>query len=189
MLGRTPIALLAGVFAIALGGCGGSDDGTIPSSDSENLLTMLATLQDQVASQQCTLAEGTAVKISDAVKALPTDVDPDLHAALTKGAENLANLTKDPAKCTPAGATGVGGVETTDESSTTSTDLSTTTTTTAPDETTTPENTDETPPAGPPPGQDEQTPPTGNGQGTQGGGNGGGGGPASGGVGSPGGKR
>jgi hypothetical protein len=186
MLGRTPIALLAGVFVIALGGCGGSSNGTIPSSDSEKLLGMLAQLQSYVSTGDCTLAEGTAADVTAAVKALPDAVDPDVETALTKAADNLEALTKDPTKCTDTGASGAEGVTTTDSTSTTiptSTSTSTSTTTT---ETSTPEQTGETPPTGTPPGQGPTTPP-GNGEGNQGNGNGNGG-PESGGVGA-GGKR
>jgi hypothetical protein len=184
MLGRTPIALLAGVFVIALGGCGGSSNGTIPSSDSEKLLGMLAQLQSYVSTGDCTLAEGTAADVTAAVKALPDGVDPDVETALTKAADNLEALTKDPTKCTDTGASGAEGVTTTDSTSTTiPTSTSTSTTTT---ETSTPEQTGETPPTGTPPGQGPTTPP-GNGEGNQGNGNGNGG-PESGGVGA-GGKR
>jgi hypothetical protein len=185
MLGRTPIALLAGVFAIAIGGCGGSDGGTIPSSDSTKLLTLLSQLQSYVSTGDCALAEDAAADVTAAVKALPDGVDPEVETALTKGADNLAELTKDPTQCTD-GASGPTGVQTTETTSTTSTETSTTTTPTTTDETTPPENTGEQPPTG----QDNgpTTPPADNGAGNQGDeGNGGGGGP-SGGVGA-GGKR
>jgi hypothetical protein len=187
MLGRTPIALLAGVFAIAIGGCGGSDDGSIPSSDSTKLLTLLSQLQSYVSTGDCALAEDAAADVTTAVQALPDGVDPDVETALAKGADHLAELTKDPTQCTDAGPSGETGVQTTETTSTTSTETSTTESTSTPDETTPSEDTGETPPTGTPPGQDEQTPPAGNGQGTQGGGNGGA--PTSGGVNPPGGKR
>jgi hypothetical protein len=188
MLGRTPIALLAGVFVIALGGCGGGDDGTIPPSDSTKLLTLLSQLQSYVSTGDCALAEDAAADLTAAVNALPDGVDPEVETALAKGTDHLAELTKDPTQCADGGATGDTGVQTTDESSTTTPDTPTTTstTTTTTDEPTPPEDTGEQPPDG----QDNgpTTPPADNG-GPNGGGNPGAGGPASGGVGSPGGKR
>jgi hypothetical protein len=164
MLGRTRIALLAGILTLGIAGCGG-DDGTIPKDNSEDLLGKLTQLQDQIDRGECTVAEGTASQINEAVQNLPNDVDPEVQDALNKGAENLANLT--PEQCTEGGATGAAGVETTDEttSSTSTTTTTTSTETTTPTDTTPTEDTTEEPPSETPPGQ--QTPP-GNGGGNEG---------------------
>jgi hypothetical protein len=185
MLGRTRIALLAGVFAIGIAGCGG-DDGTIPKDQSEELLGMLNLLQNQIETGDCTLAEGTASKIDEAVGNLSNEVDPEVQDALNKGAEHLAQLT--PEQCVEGGATGAEGAQTTDTTDAeTSTEITTTTSSsTTTEATSTEEDTTEPPPTGTPPGH--ETPP--------GGGNAGGprgegdqGGPASGGIVPPGGGK
>jgi hypothetical protein len=167
MLGRTRIALLAGVFVIGIAGCGG-DDGTIPQTDSEQLLGLLAQMKTQIETGDCTLAEGTATKIDDAINSLPNGVDPEVQDALSKGAQRLTELTNDPSQCVEGGATGAEGAQTTTTdteatSTETTTTTSSTTTETAPPE----EDTTEQPPTDTPPGH--ETPP-GNGAG-QGGGN------------------
>lgn len=184
MLGRTRIVLLAGLLMLGIAGCGG-DDGTIPKDNSEELLGLLSTLENQIETGDCTLAEGTAEQVDAAVKKLPSGVDPKVQEALNQGAANLTNLT--PEQC-GEGATGASGVQTTDESSTSTSTTTTTTSTetTTPTDTTATEDPTEQPPQGTPPGQ--QTPP-GNGggnqggnTGTQGGGGDEGGAPPSGGV-------
>jgi hypothetical protein len=188
MLGRTRIALLAGILTVGIAGCGGND-GTIPQSQSEQLLQQLALLKNQVETSDCTLAEGTATKINEAIANLPDSVDPEVQDALSKGAENLTELAKDPSQCT-GGATGASGLETTDTTdsttdSTTDTDATTestsTTTTTSTTDTSTPEQNTPEQPTGPGNQDETPTPPDG--------GNGGAGGPRSGGVVPPGGGK
>jgi hypothetical protein len=185
MLGRTRIALLAAVFAIAISGCGGSDggDGSIPMENSDTLLNLLAHLKEQISNNECTLAVDTAKDVTAAVGNLPSNVDPDVHEALTKSSEHLVALAEDPNSCNE-GTTGEGGVLPTDTSTpteTTSTDTSTTSTT---DEPSAPTDTGETPPTG-----QNQTPPAGdNGDGQTGDQGAGNGGAPTGGV-EPGGKR
>jgi hypothetical protein len=189
MLGRTRIALLAGVLTIGIAGCGG-DDGTIPQSQSEQLLNILASLQNQVDDGNCAVAESTVQQLNSAIKDLPSSVDTKVKDALERGTANLSDLTQDPQKCTSAsGATGASSVETTDSTSS-STSTTTPDTTTGPetttDETSTPADTGEQPSSGTPPVH--ETPPTGDNQGPLGG-NQTGGGPRTGGVTIPGGKR
>ncbi len=168
MLGRTRIALLAGVLTIAIAGCGGNN-GTIPKSDSQNLLNLLTSLEDQVKTNQCTLAEGTAMKIDEAIKNLPDTVDPKVQEALDKGAANLAALTNDPSQCVDgaSGAEGVQPTDTTTDSSSSTTSTTSTTTTTTESTSTAQQDTTQQPPTGTPPGH--ETPP-GNGGGQGGGG-------------------
>jgi hypothetical protein len=187
---RTQIALLAGVFAIAIGGCGG-DNGTIPTQDSEELLNMLAQVESLVETGDCAVAATSAGQLTDAINELPEDVDPEVQSALTKGASNLLALTKDPDNCTGEGNTGEEGAQTT-ETETTESSTTETATSTVEQTSTIEEPTEETQPVEPTEGN--QAPPTvdGSDQGPQGGGpgaTGGGGGPASGGVDVPGGKR
>jgi hypothetical protein len=189
MPGHTKIALLAGVFAIAIGGCGSGDNGTIPPQNSEELLQMLAQVESLVETGDCTVAVGPVTELTDAINELPDDVDSKVQSELTKGASNLLAQIKDPENC-PEGATGGTGVETT-EATTTETSTTETSTTTVPEETSTVEETTEEPPTEEPT-QGNEEPPTGNnGQGPQGNQGGGpaGGGPTSGGVDVPGGKR
>jgi hypothetical protein len=188
MLGRTRIALLAGVLTIGIAGCGG-DDGTIPQSQSEQLLNILASLQNQVDDGNCAVAQSTVQQLNSAIQDLPSSVDTKVKDALERGTANLSDLTQDPQKCTSAsGATGASGAETTDSTYSTPTTTPDTTTEaeTTTDETSTPEeDTGDQPPSGPQPGH--ETPPAGD-QGPQGGPQTGGG-PTTGGVTIPGGKR
>jgi hypothetical protein len=167
MRGRTRIALLAGVSAIALGGCGSSNDGTIPMDQSENLLNLLAAVQTSVTDGDCDLAAKTALELTTAVNNLPSDVDQDVQSELTKAAGNLTQLAQDPTQCVAeSGATGPTGIETT-ESSTTTTSI------TEPESTTTnPEDTSDQQPTEDP---NQEQPDTGTGQGDQGTGQGTGG--------------
>ncbi len=188
MLGRTRIALLLGVFAIGIGGCGGGEDGTIPTDESEALLSLLSAVQSSVSTGDCDIAEQTAAEVVDRVNNLPSDVDNELQEALTKASQQLVALANNPEECVGEGTSGPEGTDTT-EPTTTEEEPTTTEeepTTTDEEPTTTEEE--------PPPPEDEQ--PTedpsvapDNGQGNQGGGNGGGvRDPATGGV-QPGGKR
>jgi hypothetical protein len=190
MPARTRISLLAGVFAIAIGGCGSGDDGTIPPQTSEELLNMLTQVESLVETGNCAVAVGPVTELTDAINELPDDVDSEVQSALTKGASNLLTQIKDPDNC-PEGATGGAGAEPT---TTTETSTTQTSTTTVPEETSTVEEPTEEPQTEEPT-QTNEPPPTGNnGQGNEGpqgpqGPQGGGGGPASGGVDVPGGKR
>jgi hypothetical protein len=193
MLGRTRIALLGAVFALGIAGCGGND-GTIPQDNSQQLLNMLTLLQNQVETGDCTLAEGTASQIDEAISKLPDSVDPDVQNALSKAAENLTELSKDPSQC-DSSTTGAQGAQTTDTTSTTTTTTPTDTTSTPePTPTTTSEgdDTEQPPPNDTPPGHQTPSPgnetPPGSG-GNQTGGPRDNGGPATGGVTTPGGKR
>jgi hypothetical protein len=176
MPGRTRICLLSCVFALAISGCGSSDDGTIPPSDAENLLTLLSAVQTEAAQGECELAQDHAQEFVSAVGNLPPDVDPKVADELDTAATNLDQLAKDPAECTEAGASGaLGDQSTTSTTSTVSPDTTTETSTTEEQPTTTLE-----PPTGQQ-GQPDQQPPAG-GQDQGGSTDGGSGGPASGGV-------
>jgi hypothetical protein len=184
MLGRTRIALLAGVFALGIAGCGGND-GTIPPDNSQQLQNMLTLLQHQIDTGDCAGAQDSATEIDDAVAKLPDSVDPEVQDALSKGAENLTELSKDPSQCN-TGASGEEGAQT----STTSTTSTTTTETTSSTPETTTETTsttpEDTPPANTPPGHETPSPgnvtPPGGGNETGGPRGGDEGGPASGGI-------
>jgi hypothetical protein len=154
MARRTPKSLLACAVALALGGCGGGGDGTIPPDEADNLLNQLAALQDDVSRGDCDTAKQHAEEFKTGVNELPNDVDPDVASELTKAAANLEDLAADPSQCAGSGTTGESGVDATDttEPDTTEAEPATTTTdttTTEPDTTsedTTDEPADETPP-------------------------------------------
>lgn len=194
MRGTTRISLLAAIFAIAIAiaGCGSDDEGTIPSDQSDTLLSLLSSVENSVNDGNCELAQKTAEELVDTVNNLPADVDNEVQSALTKASEQLVNLAENPEQCVDDGTTGAGGVEettTTDTTSTTTvepTETTTTETSTTEEPQTTPQ--DETPTEDPniAPGNGQGNP--GNGQGNPGVGGPGNGGPATGGV-EPGGKR
>jgi hypothetical protein len=174
MPGRTRISLLSCVLALAIAGCGSSNDGTIPPSDAENLLTLLSAVQTEAAQGECELARDHAQEFVSAVGNLPPDVDPKVADELDTAATNLDQLAKDPSECTETGASGALG-----DQSTTST-----TTTVAP-ETTTEETTtteESTTTLEPPTGQQGEPNPPAGGQDQGGSAGGDTGGPASGGV-------
>lgn len=183
MRGRTRIALLAGVLAIVIGGCGSGDDGTIPMDQSTTLLNLLAAVQANVEDGDCELAAKNALELTRTVSNLPDDVDRDLRSELTKASVNLTDLAQEPEQCTESGASGPTGTETSE-----STTTSTATTATEPDASTTttdePDTTDQpTEDPNPEPdagnGQGQGAPGT---QGTEGAGGQGGGGTSSGGT-------
>ena len=185
MPGRIRKSLLVCVFALTLAGCGSGDDGTIPSDEADQLLSLLAAVQNAAEDGDCDLAQGSAEEFVNRVNNLPEDVDPDVASALTKAATNLDDLASDPSECTATGTSGEAGVESTTSTTTTTTEPTSTTestTTSSTESTSTDEETTTVePPENQPPQEDQNTqPPTGQGQGQQGGA--GGGGPASGGV-------
>jgi hypothetical protein len=131
------------VFALALVGCGSSNDGTIPPDDANTLLDNLAAVQSDIAAGDCPLAQGHAQEVVDAVNALPGSVDPKVAGELTRAATHLQELAADPTQCA-TGATGESGAtstpsttSTTESVPTTTSTTSTTTTTTEPDTSTT----------------------------------------------------
>ncbi|MFL5870098.1 MAG: FIMAH domain-containing protein [Solirubrobacterales bacterium] len=174
-----PRTALAALVAAVIAGCGSSDDKSIPSDDSGQLIAQLHQVQDQVEAGNCELAQAGAAQFKDSVSNLPASVDSDTKQDLTKLADNLVNLAENPAQC-GGGTTGESGAVTS------STESSTTDSSTEPTESTstTTSTTSTTEP-------DEEQPPSessGEGQGNQGEGNTGppgnigGGGSGSGGV-------
>jgi hypothetical protein len=157
-------ALAAGALALGAWGCGSSDDKSIPPSSSDQLLAQLDDVQGQVESGNCEVAKSGAIQFKNSVDGLPSDVDSATKKDLNQLADNLIELTNDPAQCAQ-GASGETGPTSTDTSTTeeTTTAESTTTTSTTEETTTKPE--EEAQPAQP----EEQ--PSGEGaQGNQGGG-------------------
>ncbi len=184
MRGTLRNSLLMCAFALALAGCG-SDDGTIPPGDADNLLNQIDAVRDAVQEGDCDLAQSHAEELISQVDELPNDVDPEVAGALTKAAANLDDLAANPDQCTETGASGIPGAqptETTDTTETVEPETTTTETTTTDEEPPEEETTTIEPPPDDEPQEDPgQQPPTGN-QGGQGGGAGGGGAPPSGGV-------
>jgi hypothetical protein len=184
MRGTLHKSLLVCVFALALAGCG-SDDGTIPPEDADNLLNQVEAVRSAAEGGLCDRAQDHAQEFVDGVNALPNDVDPEVASELTKAATNLEDLAASPSQCTETetGATGLPGVEPTDTTDTTETvepETTTTETTSTDEEKPEEEEPEETTTIEPPPDEEpeedpSQAPPTG----SQGGG---GGGPTSGGL-------
>jgi hypothetical protein len=187
MRGTLHKSLLVCAFALALAGCG-SDDGTIPPEDADNLLNQVEAVRSAAEGGLCDRAQDHAQEFVDGVNALPNDVDPEVASELTKAATNLEDLAASPSQCTETetGATGLPGVEPTDTTDTTDTtetvepETTTTETTSTDEEKPEEEEPEETTTIEPPPDEEpeedpSQAPPTG----SQGGG---GGGPTSGGL-------
>jgi hypothetical protein len=181
------IALLATVFTIFVAGCGDSDEGTIPSDQSDTLLGLLAEVENNVNIGDCELAEKNAEELVDTVNELPAEVDNEVQGALTRASQQLVAFTENPDECVE-GATGEQGAEPDPETTTSTTEATTTSTTPTTTETTTTEEEEpeEEEPTEEPPPEEEPTPPDG---GNPGNGGGGGVGPPSGGLEPPDGKR
>ena len=138
MRGRLHIWLLVCGFALALAGCGSDDDGTIPPSDAEGLLTVLAAVEKYADEGNCELAQSQAAEFVSRVNALPNDVDPEVAGELTKAATNLDGLATN--DCTETGASGLDEVQPdTTDAETTEPETTVTETTTPEEETTTEE--------------------------------------------------
>jgi hypothetical protein len=165
---KAPVIVLAGLAALLLAGCGGSDgiDGTIPASNANTLKGDLDAIQGAVATNDCAGATVSADQLKTDVDALPDTAGEQLKAALRAAAENLIAQTQDPSQC-QQGATGATGFSDVQPTSSTSSSTSTGSTTSS-------SSTTETDPPNPghggaPPGQDGGNP----GGGGDGGGTGG----------------
>ena len=174
MPGRLRNTLLAPVLAVALAGCG-SDDGTIPPSDSDNLIAQLDSVEQAVAAGDCVTAGERSEDFVDLVDDLPAEVGAETKAALREAGANLALLTSDEEQCQPTGATGETGVEPVEPTTEPETEPTTT-------ETATEEEPEEEEPEEEEPEEEEDEEGPGGG-GPDGGPDGGGQGPPSGGVG------
>jgi hypothetical protein len=152
MPGRPKIALLAcvGALVIALSGCGSDDEGgTIPSDASDNLISLLDAVEDNVAGGNCELARKQADEFVDAVNALPADVGEEVKSGLRDGGSQLAELSADPSECEETtGESGFDELEPEPEPTTTTEDTTT-------EESTTTTTTEEDPEEEPPPPEDD----------------------------------
>jgi hypothetical protein len=152
---KAPVIVLAGLAALLVAGCGGSDgiEGTIPATNANTLKSDLAAVQGAVATNDCAGATASANQLKTDVDDLPDTAGEQLKAALRAAAENLIAQTKDPTQC-QQGATGSTGFSDVQPTSSTSSSTSTTSTTS----TTSSSSTTETDPPNPghggaPPGQ------------------------------------
>jgi hypothetical protein len=140
MPGSALITLLACACAAVLAGCGSGDEqGTIPAGDSEQLLTLLDGIEDNVAGGSCEIARKQAEEFVDEVNLLPAEVDDEVKGGLREAGGRLVELSEDPEQCEETtGETGLGGVEPPPEETTTTTapptETTTTTTETEPEE-------------------------------------------------------
>jgi hypothetical protein len=143
MPGRLRNTLLAGALAIAIGGCGGDDEGSIPNDDSAELLRLVDSIESETQNGNCELAQQQALEFSARVDALPQDVDPEVRQGLDEASQQIEDLTQDPTECAVTGATDPSEVETTTEEE---------------PETTTDEEPETTTDEEPPPEEDEPAP-------------------------------
>jgi hypothetical protein len=193
MPARAKFSLLSCALALAFGGCGSGDGGTIPQDTSEDMLSLLAATEEAVSQGECDRAQEHAQNFVEETESLPGDVDPEVAEELTTAASNLENLASNPEQCTGTGPTGETGATTAPETTTTTTtepEVETTTDeTTTSDEEEEPTTTIEEEPPEDEPAEEEPPaePPAEPPSGTPGGGQGGGLEPPSGGVGAGGG--
>ena len=141
MPGKLRNTLLGAVAATAIAGCG-SDDGTIPEGNAENLLNRVDAIDSHVDQGDCGEAAAQAEGFREDVDALPAEVDDEVKEGLRESASQLATLTSSDCEETDENTTDIGGVvptDTTEEPETTETE---TTETTEP-ETTTEQTTEE----------------------------------------------
>jgi hypothetical protein len=138
---RTILAAVAAALALVVGGCGSSDDKSIPPSTSDQLLAQLDGVRAQMEGGNCELAKSQAIRFKSSVDSLPSDVQSDTKQDLNKLADNLIELTNDQSQCVATGGTGVSGSTSTDTSTTEepTTTAETNTSTTTSEETTKPE--------------------------------------------------
>jgi hypothetical protein len=168
MPGRIQITLLACLCAAFLAGCGSDVEGTIPNSNSDELISLLDGIEEDVAGGNCELAQDHANEFVDAVNRLPAEVDDEVKGGLQDAAARLEDLSKDQSQCEDTtGETGFDELEPTTAPTTTTTPT-TTETTTEPEEEE--DDEEEPPPAengdnggGPPGGGPPASPPGGGG--------------------------
>ena len=116
--------MLACALAATIAGCGGGDDGTIPSDKSDELLTQLDAIQNDVEAGNCEVAQEHATAFANSVSQLPEDVDPKVRQGLIEASSQVLDLTSEPGQCEQTtGATGPSGaVDTSTEEEPTSTE-------------------------------------------------------------------
>jgi hypothetical protein len=152
MPGRIQITLLACLCAAILTGCGSDEQGTIPNSNSEQLMGLLDGIEENVAGGNCELAQEQANEFVDAVNQLPAEVDDEVKGGLQDAAAQLVELSNDRSECEDT--TGETGFDELEPTTTTTTPTTTETTTTETEEE--PEEDEEQQqgqPQGPPEGQ------------------------------------
>jgi hypothetical protein len=108
-------SLLTIVIAALLAGCG-SDDVALPEESAADLLAQVQEIEATIADGNCNVVETQAMQFATAVDGLPSSVDGEVRSGLEKAASRLVDLSQDPDQCedTSEGATGVGGVQTTE---------------------------------------------------------------------------
>ncbi len=143
MPGPLRIVVLGAVAATLIAGCG-SDDGTIPREDGEDLLATLEAVDSNTSQGNCPQAQAQAESFKGKVNELPASVDDEVKQGLQQAADQLVSLAAN--DCEPEeAATGPEGAVTTDATETepTTTEETTTTPETTTEETTTEEEPEE----------------------------------------------
>jgi cobalamin biosynthesis Mg chelatase CobN len=151
---KAPVIVLAGLAALLVAGCGGSDgiEGTIPAANADRLKLDLAAVQGSVATNDCDAAMRSAQQFVSDVNNLPDTAGTALKEALRAAGENLIAQTQDPSQCQQGatGATGFSDVQPTTSSSTSSSTSTSSTTSSSSTAETNPPNPGH---GGEPPGQ------------------------------------
>ena len=139
MPGTLRNVVLGAVAAMLVAGCG-SDDGTIPQDNGDDLLATLEAVDTNTAAGECAAAQDQAESFKNKVNELPAAVDDEVKQGLQQAADQLVSLAAN--ECEPdENTTGAQGVQTTDavETEPTTTEEPTTTQETTTEETTTEE--------------------------------------------------
>lgn len=100
MSGRLATLAAAGLAAIALGGCGSSEQGLLPPAEAQELLASLAAIETLADERKCLDAAAASQALVGRVGELGNEVDEELRRALVNGAERLVTLARDPEACT-----------------------------------------------------------------------------------------
>ena len=90
----------AGLAAIALGGCGSSEQGLLPPAEAQELLANLAAIETLADERKCLDAAAASQALVGRMGELGNEVDEELRRALVNGAERLVTLARDPESCT-----------------------------------------------------------------------------------------
>ena len=134
MPGAARISLLALISGLALAGCGGGGDKSIPADQGDMLLTRLDEIEGAVEGGNCDGAAASAELFATQVDGLPEEVDDEVKRLLIGGAERLTELVTD-CEPTPTGPSGFEAQQPTTAPAVTSDETTTETTITEGEET------------------------------------------------------
>jgi hypothetical protein len=131
------LSLMLGAGCAVLVSCGSDDEGSIPSTNADEMLAELDRARQALETGDCEEVAESAQQVSDNAESLDTTVDAEVRTGLVDGAAHLAELANDPSQCEPTTTTTTEEKPekpeptTTETTEPTTTEETTTTTTTA----------------------------------------------------------